>query len=65
LTWRRRHSQTSRTKKPGLSRRFRPGFEVFEDRNLLNTLTVLNANDSGPGLLRAASLREGSFPASR
>jgi hypothetical protein len=31
---------------------FRPILEVFEDRCLLSTLTVLNANDAGPDSLR-------------
>lgn len=33
--------------------RFRPRLEALEDRALLSTLSVLNANDSGPNSLRA------------
>jgi hypothetical protein len=33
--------------------RFRPRFEILEGRDLPSTLTLLNANDSGPGSLRA------------
>ena len=35
-------------------RRFLPAFDRIEDRMLLSTLTVTNANDGGPGSLRAA-----------
>src|SRR5262249_57073507 len=39
-----------------------PSLEVLEDRLLLSTFTVLNANDSGPGSLRQAILDANSHP---
>ena len=45
-------SQRCRRRAPPV--RFRPAVDPMEDRTLLSTLTVKNANDSGPGSLRAA-----------
>src|SRR5689334_15685786 len=39
--------------------RFRPEIDTMEDRTLLSTLTVLNANDAGPGSLRQAIVDAG------
>ena len=38
------------------SLRFRPRFELVEDRTLLSTFSVTNTADSGPGSLRQAIL---------
>src|SRR5437016_962078 len=43
-------------------RTFRPFLEVLEDRTVLSTLTVLNANDSGADSLRQAILDANAAP---
>src|SRR5690349_2394012 len=40
--------------RPGLRTSFTPRLEALEDRLCLSTITVMNANDSGAGSLRAA-----------
>src|SRR5262249_40499628 len=54
-----RRSKTKRSKRRQSRKAeafFRPRLELLEDRHLLSTFTVMNANDSGPGSLRQAIL---------
>ena len=51
--------QRHRRRRPAASTRglrFRPRFELVEDRTLLSTFDVTNTADSGPGSLRQAIL---------
>jgi uncharacterized repeat protein (TIGR01451 family) len=52
----RRSTRHSRIRSRTPHRQIRPHVEVFEDRVLMSTFTVLNTNDSGPDSLRSAML---------
>jgi hypothetical protein len=50
------HQRSPRLAATSSPLRFRPGFELVEDRTLLSTFMVTSTSDSGPGSLRQAIL---------
>ena len=52
--WRRRLHRQSPSGSSRIGSRYRPRFDVMEERNLLSSFVVSNTNDSGTGSLRQA-----------
>ena len=52
--WRRRLDRQSPSRFVGIQFRYRPRFDLMEERTLLSSFVVSNTGDSGPGSLRQA-----------